>query len=225
MLRIARNATVVGGSESEIAGLRAHFDEHHWIKVRGVLSPDLLADVQSRLARAEFVETMHPGVTPPSRDLSMVPNALSALLELVFNDRTLFDFVQRATGCEPVGRFGGFVYRLTDTHGQTHHWHNDLHESRLVAMSVNLGPGAYEGGLLELRDRNSERVLERVPNTGHGDALFFRLDPSLQHRACRVTAGVKTAFAGWYFGEHSYPRHIRSVAALRAAPLTVDGEP
>ncbi|HEX6463004.1 MAG TPA: 2OG-Fe(II) oxygenase, partial [Vicinamibacterales bacterium] len=62
----------------------------------------------------------------------------------------------------------------------------------------------------------SERVLERVPNTGHGDALLFRLDPVLQHRACPVTAGVKTAFAGWYFAEEPYPRHIRTIAESRA---------
>jgi hypothetical protein len=155
----------------------------------------------------------------------MVPNALSGLLELVFNDAAVFDLVERVTGCEAIARFGGFIYRLTARHGQEHHWHNDLVESRLVAMSLNLGPGTYDGGLLELRDRASKAVFDRVPNTGIGDALLFRLHETLQHRACPVTAGVKTAFAGWYFGEDSYPRHIRDVAALRAAPATVDREP
>src|SRR5215831_6057941 len=110
----------------------------------------------------------------------MVPSTLSGLLELVFNDADVFDAVERITGCEDIARFGGFVYRLTATCGQVHHWHNDLIESRLVAMSVNLGPGTYDGGVLELRDRASERVLERVLNSGNGDALFFRLDQALQ---------------------------------------------
>lgn len=215
MVRITRAAALVDAADDDVAELREHFDRHHWVKLAGVLTPDLLADVQARLARATFVERLHPGVTPPSRDLSMVPSTLSGLLELLFNDAAIFELAEQVTGCAPIARFGGFVYRLTATHGQEHHWHNDLIESRLVAMSVNLGPGAYEGGLLELRDRPSTRVLERVPNTGHGDALLFRLDPALQHRACPVTAGLKTAFAGWFFGEDSYPRHIRTLARER----------
>jgi len=217
MLQISRTGALVDGSDTRIAELRAHFDRHHWVKLPHVLSPELIRDVEARLARAEFVETSHHGVVPPSLDLCMVPSALSGLLELVFNDAAVFELVERITGCEDIARFGGFVYRLTATNGQGHHWHNDLVESRLVAMSVNLGPGTYDGGVLELRDRASERVLERVLNSGNGDALFFRLDQALQHRACPVTEGIKTAFAGWYFGEDSYPRHIRGVAELRSA--------
>lgn len=212
MLRISRSEAMVDAAEADIDALRAQFDRHHWVKLRGALAPELLFDVQARLAKAEFVERRHPGVTPPSLDLSMVPSALSGLLELVFNDASIFALVERITGCGAIARFGGFVYRLTPAHGHQHEWHNDLVESRLVAMSVNLGPGTYEGGVLELRDRASRRVLERVPNTGAGDALLFRIDAALQHRACAVTAGVKTAFAGWFFAEESYPRHIRSQA-------------
>jgi len=215
MLRISRDASHVDASTAQMTRLRAHFDRHHWAKLPAVLSRDLLADVQARLARAEFVERAHPGVVPPSLDLSMVPSVLSGLLELVFNDAAVFNLVRGVTGCGTIARFGGFVYRLTSAHGLEHHWHNDLVESRLVAMSVNLGPGMYEGGLLELRERASTRVLERVSNTGEGDALLFRLHETLQHRACPVTAGVKTAFAGWYFGEDSYPRHIRTMASER----------
>jgi len=217
MLQISRTGTRVDATEAEIAETRSHLDRHHWVKLPRVLAPELLADVQARLARAEFIETAHPGVVPPSLDLCMVPSALSGLLELVFNDAAVFDLVERVTGCDSIARFGGFIYRLTATYGQGHHWHNDLVESRIVAMSVNLGPGTYEGGLLELRDRGSKQVFDRVPNVGNGDALLFRLHETLQHRACPVTAGVKTAFAGWYFGEESYPRHIRNVAELRAA--------
>jgi hypothetical protein len=216
MLEISRASARVGGSGTDAADLRAHFDRHHWVKLPHVLAPELLRDVQARLSRADFVERLHPDVTPPSLDLSMVPSPLSGLLELVFNDAAVFDVVERVTGCDPIARFGGFVYRLTPAFGQEHHWHNDLLESRVVAMSVNLGPASYEGGLLELRDRASKRVIERVPNTGHGDALLFRLDQALQHRACPVTAGTKTAFAGWYFAGKSYPRHIRTLADSRA---------
>ena len=55
MLQVSRTAARVDPSAARIADLRAHFDRHHWARLPGVLSRDLLADVQSRLAHAAFV--------------------------------------------------------------------------------------------------------------------------------------------------------------------------
>jgi hypothetical protein len=209
MLQVARRSTIGEAGPAETSALRLHFDRHHWIRVTGMLEAGLLRELQDRLARAEFIERVHPGVTPPSVDLCMAPNAAAALLELAFNDPAVLRWIEQITGCEPLTRFGGFVYRLSPGYGHQHHWHNDLVEGRRVAMSVNLGPGTYEGGLLELRDRASEQVLARIPNTVPGDALLFRIDAALQHRATAVTAGAKTAFAGWYFSAESYAACLR----------------
>jgi hypothetical protein len=218
-LQIAKAATIARPGDAECRALRAHFDAHHWVRLPAVLEPSMLADIQARIAAAAFVERRHTNVHPPSVDLCMVPNAASALLELAFNDPAVFRAVEAVAGCGTITRFGGFVYRLTPRHGHAHHWHNDLVEGRLLAMSVNLGPGTYEGGLLEFRDRASERVLDRVPNTGPGDALLFRIDAALQHRATAVTAGSKTAFAGWYFADQAYPSRLRDLAE-RSTPHT-----
>jgi hypothetical protein len=212
MLQVARASTAGHAGRDEIAALRSHFDRHHWVRLSGMLDPDLLRDVQARLTRARFIERVHDGVTPPSIDLCMAPDATAALLELLFNDPAILRLVEQVAGCDRIARFGGFVYRLTPQAGHQHHWHNDLVEGRRVAMSVNLGPGTYDGGLLELRDRASEHVLARIANTVPGDAVIFRLAPALQHRANPVTAGTKTAFAGWYFGDESYPARLRALA-------------
>jgi 2OG-Fe(II) oxygenase superfamily len=211
-LQIAKSATRARPADHECASLRDQFAARHWVRLPGVLEPALLADVQARVAKAEFVERTHRGVTPPSVDLCMLPNAAAGLLELAFNDPAVHRTVEAIAGCGPIARFGGFIYRLTPQHGHQHHWHNDLVEGRLVAMSVNLGPGTYEGGLLEFRDRASEGLLDRVSNTGPGDAILFRIDDALQHRATPVTAGIKTAFAGWYFGGQPYTDRLRSLA-------------
>jgi predicted 2-oxoglutarate/Fe(II)-dependent dioxygenase YbiX len=68
-------------------------------------------------------------------------------------------------------------------------------------MSINLEAQPYEGGALMIRERESERVIEQIENTGAGDAVLFRIDPAFQHRATAVTRGVKTAFAGWFRSE------------------------
>lgn len=214
-LQIARSATSGRLTDDERSALRAQFAARHWVRLPGILEPALLVDIQDRVARADFVERVHPGVDPPSIDLCMAPNSASALLELAFNDAAVRQDVAAIAGCGPIARFGGFIYRLSPASGHHHNWHNDLVEGRLVAMSVNLGPATYDGGLLEFRDRASEAILDRVSNTGSGDALLFRIDAALQHRATPVTAGLKTAFAGWYFGDRTYPERLRDLADRR----------
>jgi hypothetical protein len=209
MIQVAREGTRY--DEAAIATARAHFESCHWVKLRGFLAPPLLAEAQRAIRIARFVETVHAGVSPPSVDVCMEPNATSALLEFLCNDAALFAAVEGMTGCTPLTRFSGFVYRLSAGAGHHHNWHNDMVQNRRVAMSVNLEPEPYAGGVLQLRRRDGP-VLARVENVGAGDAILFRVDPALQHRATEVTAGVKTAFAGWFRSAPS----LRDALASRA---------
>jgi hypothetical protein len=181
-----------------IASAREQFDAHHWVKLPGFLPPPVLVDVQRVIQAARFIETIHESVSPPSVDVCMEPNATSALLELMCNDAALFSAIEAITGCGPLTRFSGFVYRLTPAAGHHHNWHNDMVGNRRVAMSINLEPTRYAGGVLQIRMRESEEIIEEVENVGPGDAILFRIDGALQHRATPVTSGVKTAFAGWF---------------------------
>ena len=203
-LQIDRAATRVDLSDAATA--RAHFQRHHWLRLPNLLDGETLQHVQNALVRATFVEVRHTNVTPPSIDVCMAPNALSAMLELLCNDAAMLRAVESLTGCAPLVRFNGFVYRLAPATGHHHNWHNDVLHGRRVAMSINLEAHPYAGGVLMIRERASQRVIEQVENTGAGDAVLFRIDPVLQHRATAVSGGVKTAFAGWF----------RSEAPLRA---------
>jgi hypothetical protein len=199
LLRIARAAAQVDLSCA--AAARGHFDRHQWLKLPNLLDGPMLDYVQREISRATFVEVWHTSVTPPSVDVCMTPNALSAMLELLCNDPAVLGAIESATGCGPLVRFNGFVYRLTPDAGHHHNWHNDVLQGRRVAMSINLGPEPYDGGVLMIRERGTERVIAEVENTGAGDAVLFRIDPALQHRATPVTRGIKTAFAGWFRSE------------------------
>ena len=202
-----------------VGSAREHFGAHHWVKVPGFLAPPVLADVQRVIQAARFIETIHAGVSPPSVDVCMEPNATSALLELLCNDSALFSAIEAITACGPLTRFSGFVYRLTPAAGHHHNWHNDLVANRRVAMSVNLEPIPYTGGVLQIRLRESEEIIEEVENVGPGDAILFRIDGSLQHRATAVTSGVKTAFAGWFRSGPSLRDELAQLAA--SSPGTV----
>ena len=131
---------------------------------------------------------------------------------MLFNDPAIYRDIEAITGSDPVAHFAGFIYRMNPELGHHHHWHNDLIHGRMIAMSVHLGPGSYGGGILEVRDKGSERVLGAVANTTPGDAVIFPLDPSLQHRVTAVTSGVKTAFAGWFCDGRTYFDLLRSAA-------------
>ena len=66
-------------------------------------------------------------------------------------------------------------------------------------MSINLGRGVYRGGVLQLRDGASKKVLQEVSNVGPGDGVVFQLSGGLEHRVTAVEGAVaKTTFAGWF---------------------------
>lgn len=180
---------------------RVHFARHHWLKLPALLDGAMLRHVQGELARAAFVEVRHTSVDPPSVDVCMEPNPLSAMLELLCNDPVLLRAIESLTACSPLVRFNGFVYRLTPGAGHHHNWHNDVVHGRRVALSINLESEPYDGGMLMIRERDGGRIIEQIENTGAGDAVLFRIDAALQHRAAAVTRGVKTAFAGWFRSE------------------------
>jgi hypothetical protein len=198
MLQIDRTSTSVTPDGVLAAELRAHFNRHHWVKLPSLFAPSLRGTVESGLRAGTFVEIRHEHVSPPSIDLSMETDTTTALLELLCNDPVVLRAVESMTRCAPLTRFSGFIYRLTPDLSHHHNWHNDLLENRRVAMSVNLEPLPYGGGILQIRERDTGRIIEEVENTGHGDAVLFRVDEALQHRVLPVTSGVKTAFAGWF---------------------------
>lgn len=214
MIQIARETA--RWEPAAVREARAHFEARHWVKLRGFVAGPLLARVQDGIRRATFTEVFHRGVSPPSVDVCMDPNPTAALLELLCNDTVLFTAVEAATGCAPLTRFSGFVYRLSPGTGHHHNWHNDMIQNRRVAMSVNLEPAPYEGGVLQIRRRESEEILAEVENVGAGDAILFRIDATLQHRATAVTAGVKTAFAGWFRSAPSLREELAHLATSHA---------
>jgi hypothetical protein len=131
--------------------------------------------------------------------------------------------VRECTGCHAITRFEGRVYRMVP--GTDHHdsWHDDAGEGRLVGMSLNLGPRPYMGGCFQLREKSERAVPRELPNIIPGNAILFRISPTLAHRVTPVEGiEAKTAFAGWflsggsdYFSMLLGPARTSCVWALR----------
>ena len=177
---------------------RREFEAVHCIQVRGLLEPALLAWIRRRLAVARFVPRVHKGVVPPPTDLGLADEPLLAALFLLLNDARLFHIVRTVTGCDAIGCFQAVAYRKEPIPDHRDAWHDDDDGNRMVAMSINVGE-PYEGGVLQIREAGSGRVLHDAVNTGPGDAILFRLAATLEHRVSPVTGRApKTAVAGWF---------------------------
>ena len=122
---------------------------------------------------------------PAGAELDTTDLKTSALIEVLFNNTRLFEFIQRITGCGSIGSFSGRVYRYLPDEDHYDRWHNDLVQHRLVALSINLNKQPYEGGLLELKDKDRQ-IVESITNTVFGDAILFRLADHLEHRRTTV---------------------------------------
>jgi hypothetical protein len=117
---------------------------------------------------------------------------------LLFNSTALFRLIEELTGCPAIGNFQGRIYMMRPDAGHYDTWHTDNDGNRLVGLSCNLSAG-YSGGVFQIRERQTERIVGEVTNTVRGDTHIFRIGPELQHRVTPVTGSVtKAAFAGWF---------------------------
>jgi hypothetical protein len=196
------------GAPAQLASLREQFDAYHAVIVPGLFGPALLAEVQGELERAPFTERDYDGL---AGELALDESvALVARLLFLVNDPELFRAVEAIAGSGPLARFDGRIYRRLATATHYDNWHDDLHDpAHLVAMSVNLSVQDYAGGVLLVRCKGTERVLAELHNTGPGDAILFRVALELEHRVTSVTAGVKTALAGWFAHSPPWPLPAR----------------
>jgi hypothetical protein len=177
---------------------RARFQKQHWTRLPGLFDEAVLHRLDGALSAAAFTEIRHEHVAADSSDLRVIGAPASELLVLLCNDPVVLRAIEDVTGCGPVTRFNGSIYRMLPDRNHQQAWHDDVIDGRCVTLTVNLGAAEYRGGALEIRDRDSRHTIARIPNPARGDGVLFRLDPTLEHRVLPVTSGVKTAFAGWF---------------------------
>lgn len=218
-IRVIRDETRCASSR-ELAALRRDFERRNFVRFPAMIDRKLMRAIASHLQHANFDRVEHRGF---GRDLSMAPNVASAALNFLLNDPALFDAIRTITGCAKIGSFAGRIYRVVDQSGLGLEWHDDAVRDRLVALSINVGAGRFRGGWLELRDRAAGRVVGRIQNRGFGDAILFRIGPTLEHRNSPVTGSVaKTAFAGWFMSRPDYAtaarREMRRAASAGETP-------
>jgi hypothetical protein len=195
------------GDDTDLAALQRTFAERHCVKLRGFLEPSLLVEIRAQVERGTFIEFAHGAI---ATELRLETGVASGFLHFIANDPRLFRVVESICGCSGFRAFAGRVYRRFPGGRHYDNWHDDVDGHRQIGMSVNLSADSYDGGVFEIRDRDSERVLASLPNVDFGDAILFRLSPGLEHHVS-VLAGTrpKTAFAGWFYPNLDFEKVLR----------------
>lgn len=194
-----RKSEVVVDAES-IERYKLEFQKKHCVLLPKLLEPQLLDFLLERLEKGQWVEKVHEDI---ALEVVLEDAPARGLLHFLANAPAFVKTVQEITGCGPVTQFRGRIYRFIPHSGHYDSWHSDDGDGRLIGMSLNLSPQGYEGGLFQLREWSSERMLVQIANTGWGDATLFQISGQLDHQVTEVTGErPKTAFAGWFkFGK------------------------
>jgi hypothetical protein len=219
MIQVTRRGTELSSSTEVLGALRDQFERRHYFVLPGLLETELLDLIQRQIDRGEFRERVHERIDS-NKELCLTESAAFGALLFLMNDEKLFQLIQDITQCARIDCFEGRVYRVSPGDGHHDSWHNDIGEGRVVGMSLNLSREVYSGGVLQIRNRESEAVISEAANTGSGDAVVFRLSRDLQHRITEVEGSAsKTAFAGWFRAQPNVSSSLKESQA-EGAPFS-----
>jgi 2OG-Fe(II) oxygenase superfamily len=213
-VRLTRRGVERTASAADLSAAKTEFAAQHSTVLRGFIEPSLLCVIQRQLSNEALLHKMNEGI---GTELRLPSGPLSSALEFLTNDPDLFAAIREVTGCAPIGCFRGRVYRMLPEAGHASYWHSDVSGGRMITMSINLSAAMFDGGELQIRDAASQRMVRRLRNTGAGDAVIFRIDPSLQHQVLPLTGMTpRDALAGWFLASPDYRDMLRAYIEVPA---------
>lgn len=209
MITITKLGTQISEQPHGLEALRIKFNQNHCILLPQLFDQQILNLIKKRVQPSSFRERNHVGI---GVELCLDDIVAVNTLNLLMNNQRFFDFIQKVTNCSPIGNFSGRVYRFNPATEHHDSWHDDLVKDRIISISVNLSEQPYSGGILQIRERQSEKIIHEVANLGFGDAIVFRISQHLQHRVTNVTGDYpKTAYAGWFSTQPDFRTFLKQL--------------
>ena len=206
--------TRVIADPDDVGRLKSAFAENDCVLLPRLLDPEILKFVPLRLQQ-HWVRRIEKGIA--TEDVLDDELALG-LLHFITNTPDFLEAVRDISGCAAVTLFRGRVYRFIPDSVHHDSWHDDVGDTmdrRVIGMSINLGSREYAGGVFQLRQFGSKRMVAEIANTGWGDATLFRISRGLEHQVTAVTGKEpRMAFAGWFRSDaEDFFTSLRRVAA------------
>ncbi|WP_162233337.1 2OG-Fe(II) oxygenase [Sphingomonas sp. Leaf33] len=111
-------------------------------------------------------------------------------------------WLEAVTGCGPLTRVDGRVIQARANGIDALDWHDDRgNVDRRLAITIDLSDTGYDGGLFELREVASQRLLTTHRHDRPGSALIFDVADDIEHRVQPVTrGGPRRVYTGWFLG-------------------------
>lgn len=196
MITLRSRDVIIDGEETR--RLESEFRQRHCVLLKGLLDQSLLDLVRPRIEGGNWLEFEHKGI---GKEVILDDEYALNMLHFAINAPVFVDAIRSISGCDEITWFDGRIFRMDPKPDHYDSWHNDVSDTRLIGMSINLSFEGYDGGEFEMRELGSEAVLARIATLYAGNATLFRIDPGLQHRVAPLTGRRhRTAFAGWFKG-------------------------
>lgn len=202
MIQITQNG-LIQPSELEILDLQQAFIEKRCIIIPRLIEEKLLEKILHGIAKGEFFENNHDqqkNGLHTLEDTLKSKNIAAHLIHFILNNKELFKIIEQITGCREIKGFKGRIYKLEPGGEHKLDWHEDTFDPvRVLAISINLGSLPYEGGVFQIKYKNSDVILKEVPCGNLGDAHIFDISDNLLHRVTATTGKIpRVAAAGWF---------------------------
>jgi hypothetical protein len=205
MIEISQKGLEIKDPE-RISELKKEFGEKKCIVLTQLLDKNLIEKILLNVEKAQFHQKEHVDGTKKvfGTDLSIQARNLALhQVHLLLNNSMLFRLIEQITLCRPINGFAGRIYRNMPGTGHKLDWHDDTEDkTRIIALSMNLSREKYSGGVFQIREKESGRILCEVACGNPGDTHIFFVSPKLQHRVTKTTGRFpRTAAAGWFTDE------------------------
>jgi len=220
MLQITQHQIIVP-SEQELAKLKEVFFTHHCVVLVQLLGPALRDLMLEKLESAQFYSKSHKDCQAQefASDLTVRENEGALhLIHFVLNNPKFIETIREITGCTAIASFAGRIYRNLPAENHQLDWHSDTDQpERLLGLSINLSNQPYQGGIFQLRKKNSGEINCEVACDRPGDAHLFLISPKLQHRVTRLEGNSsRTSAAGWFFSAPDRVTLLRTLSSKSA---------
>jgi len=220
MLQITGSGKLIVEGEN-LSLMRDTFAEQQLLRLPDLIEPPILKRVLKQVNEADFFSVKYTNEEGTlGEEMRISPdNPAIRLMSMLLNNPSLFQVIQQITNCSKIRSYLGRIRREQPNTGQHLSWHNDPDPKRLIAISINLSTAPYSGGLFQMREKASKRVLAEITNTGLGDAVIFQVCPDYEHRTYPVVGSVaRTTCAGWFYSEPDFLTLLLS--RQQKAPIT-----
>jgi hypothetical protein len=201
MKRGTGHAFTIGPADTQIVEEPGRYDEafrhEHAIVLRDIFEPPLLRMLLDRCDTTGFRPDEADGLG--EREVES-PQRVGLAINLLLGRAPLLSWLEAVTGHHPLTRAEGRLVQTRANRMDQLAWHNDTDPpNRKLGVVICLCEGSFDGGIFEMRHKNSEAPFLTYKHEIAGSALVFDIDHALEHRVTPVTSGEpRRVYTGWF---------------------------